>query len=185
MNAGWEPVSHNQGVYFCYQHLNIKWIIFFEIVLIFPTLYVTPLRNKPYLISKIFIFITRIHNIYLSYNFFEGTVIFPAASLLTLVSLTFHYLSNYSTVLIFNSGTLIVWIHFMPVISICTPWKHQKTRGFLMFLLGIPSNTPRVFHFETTWKQPFPRRFNVEYTQFACRDGKGPMASNGLIQRRI
>ena len=28
----------------------------------------------------------------------------------------------------------------------------------------LPTNTPRVFHVETTWKQPFPRRFNVGYT---------------------
>ena len=28
----------------------------------------------------------------------------------------------------------------------------------------IPTNTPPVFHVETTWKRSFPRRFNVEYT---------------------
>ena len=27
--------------------------------------------------------------------------------------------------------------HFMPLISFHTPWKHQKTRGFLMFSGGI------------------------------------------------
>ena len=27
-----------------------------------------------------------------------------------------------------------------------------------------PTNTPRMFHVETRWKQSFPRRFNVEYT---------------------
>ena len=27
-----------------------------------------------------------------------------------------------------------------------------------------PTITPRVFHVELTWKQLFPRRFNVEYT---------------------
>ena len=26
-----------------------------------------------------------------------------------------------------------VLIHFMPLVSFYTPWKHQKTRGFLMF----------------------------------------------------
>ena len=30
-----------------------------------------------------------------------------------------------------------VLTHFMPVISFYTPWKHQKTSGFLMFLGGI------------------------------------------------
>ena len=33
-----------------------------------------------------------------------------------------------------------------------------------------PINTPRVFHVETTWKQPFSRRFNVEYTWCVCRE---------------
>ena len=28
----------------------------------------------------------------------------------------------------------------------------------------IHTNTPPVFHVETTWKRSFPRRFNVEYT---------------------
>ena len=34
----------------------------------------------------------------------------------------------------------------------------------------VPAKTPRVFHVETTWKRPFPRRFNVEYTWYVCRD---------------
>ena len=34
---------------------------------------------------------------------------------------------------------------------------------------GFPANTPRVFHFETTWKKSFPCRFNVEYTLCVCR----------------
>ena len=33
-----------------------------------------------------------------------------------------------------------------------------------------PTNTPRVFHVETTWKRSFLRRFNVEYTWCVCRD---------------
>ena len=28
--------------------------------------------------------------------------------------------------------------------------------------LEYPTNTPSGFHVETTWKRPFPRRFNVE-----------------------
>ena len=30
--------------------------------------------------------------------------------------------------------------------------------------VSIPTNTPCVFHVETTWKRSFPHRFNVEYT---------------------
>ena len=33
----------------------------------------------------------------------------------------------------------------------------------------FPTNTPRVYHVETMWKRPFPRRFNVEYTWCVCR----------------
>ena len=33
----------------------------------------------------------------------------------------------------------------------------------------FPTNTPRVFHVETTWNRSFPRRFNVEYTWSVCR----------------
>ena len=32
-----------------------------------------------------------------------------------------------------------------------------------------PTNTPRGFHVETTWKRPFPRRFNVEPAWSVCR----------------
>ena len=34
---------------------------------------------------------------------------------------------------------------------------------------NISTNTPRVFHVETTWKLPFPRRFNVEYKCCVCK----------------
>ena len=34
--------------------------------------------------------------------------------------------------------------------------------------IGYPTNTPRVFHVITTWKRPFPRRFNVEYMWCVC-----------------
>ena len=33
-----------------------------------------------------------------------------------------------------------------------------------------PTNTPRVFHVETTWKPSFPRRFNVEFTWCVRRE---------------
>ena len=39
-----------------------------------------------------------------------------------------------------------------------------KYRFCLLIFLNLPTNTPLVFHVETTWKGPFPRRFNVEYT---------------------
>ena len=35
--------------------------------------------------------------------------------------------------------------------------------------LCIPTNTPRVFRFETTWKRSFPCRFKVEYTCCVCK----------------
>ena len=31
-----------------------------------------------------------------------------------------------------------------------------------------PTNTPRGFHVEMTWKRPFPRRFNLESTLCLC-----------------
>ena len=40
--------------------------------------------------------------------------------------------------------------------------------------ITFPANKPRVFHDEKTWKQKFPRRFNVEYKWSICR-------VNGLI----
>ena len=33
-----------------------------------------------------------------------------------------------------------------------------------------PTNTSRVFHVETTWNRPFPRRLNVEYTWCVCKE---------------
>ena len=36
-------------------------------------------------------------------------------------------------------------------------------------LLDYPTNTPRVFHVEMTWQQPFPRRFNLESMRYVCR----------------
>ena len=37
-------------------------------------------------------------------------------------------------------------------------------------LTGIPTNTSRGFHVETTWKRSFPRRFNVESAWCVCWD---------------
>ena len=36
-------------------------------------------------------------------------------------------------------------------------------------LLTFPTNTPLGFHVETTWKRPFPRRFNMESMWCVCR----------------
>ena len=43
------------------------------------------------------------------------------------------------------------------------------SRYYLFALRCYPTNTPRVFHVEATWKRLFPRRFNVEYTWCVCR----------------
>ena len=37
----------------------------------------------------------------------------------------------------FLSNQISVLTHFMPLISFDTPWKHQKTRGFLILSGGI------------------------------------------------
>ena len=45
--------------------------------------------------------------------------------------------------------------HFMPLVYFCTPWKHQKTTGFLMF----SGDTERIIAwngFNGTWKIILP-----------------------------
>ena len=50
--------------------------------------------------------------------------------------------------------------------------------AILMFVIGVlklfkrsyPTNIPREFHVETTWKRLLPRRFNVEYTWCIFRE---------------
>ena len=37
-----------------------------------------------------------------------------------------------------------------------------------IWFIRYPTNTPRVFHVETTWKQQFLHRFNVENTWCVC-----------------
>ena len=37
-------------------------------------------------------------------------------------------------------------------------------------LCNTPTNAPRGFHVETTWKRPFPRCFNVESMWCVCRE---------------
>ena len=42
---------------------------------------------------------------------------------------------------------------------------------FVFFCFSYsPTNTPRGFYVETTWKWSFPRRFNVESTWCVCRE---------------
>ena len=49
--------------------------------------------------------------------------------------------------------------------------NERKIFGNVCLLFNeIPTNTPRGFHVETTWKRSFPRRFNVESTLCVCRD---------------
>ena len=43
---------------------------------------------------------------------------------------------------------------------------HKKIQKFTC----NPTNTPRAFHVETTWKHSFPRHFNVKYTWNVCRE---------------
>ena len=44
---------------------------------------------------------------------------------------------------------------------------------FKSFLTLYPTNTPRGFHVETTWKRRFPRRFNEESKWCVCRVRSG------------
>ena len=39
--------------------------------------------------------------------------------------------------LLLTSSSVSLLTHFMPLVSLYTPWKHQKTSGFLIFLGGI------------------------------------------------
>ena len=49
------------------------------------------------------------------------------------------------------------------------PSKTSKMKVFAKIVDGYPTNTPRRFHVETTWKRPFSLRFNVESTWCVCR----------------
>ena len=50
-------------------------------------------------------------------------------------------------------------------------WQYYlKEKIFnLQLVIIFLTNTPPVFHVETTWKRSFPRRFNVEFTWRVCR----------------
>ena len=48
-----------------------------------------------------------------------------------------------------------------------------------------PTNTPRGFHVETTWKRSFPRRFNVESTWCVCKDYHCPDSLKLITRLRL
>ena len=61
----------------------------------------------------------------------------------------------------------------------CFSLKLYLKIGFIKFQFNVhtskftssnPTNIPRAFHLETTWKRPFLRHFNVEYTWCVCRE---------------
>ena len=49
--------------------------------------------------------------------------------------------TSFASILQLSIQSLFLWlgylIHFMQLVSFYSPWKHQKTRGFLMFSEGI------------------------------------------------
>ena len=58
-----------------------------------------------------------------------------------------------------------------------TNFKRKTSMKILTFLTSYcerrnPTNTPRVFPVETTWKRSFPCRFYVEYTWSVCKKSK-------------
>ena len=72
-----------------------------------------------------------------------------------------------------NLGTMVLWAAiFFWKISRTLPQPYKLNERFLwellLFVNGNPANIPSVFHVETTRKQPFPRRFNVEYRRCVC-----------------
>ena len=58
------------------------------------------------------------------------------------------------------------------IIAACTQSRRETQPchfpEYCLEMLIEPTNAPRVFHVETTWKRPFPRRFNVEYMWRVC-----------------
>ena len=48
-----------------------------------------------------------------------------------------------------------------------------------------PTNTPRGFHVETTWKRSFSRRFNVESTWCVCKDYQCPDCLKLITRLRL
>ena len=50
----------------------------------------------------------------------------------------------------------------------CKVFDKVWHEGLIFKLKTYPTNTPRGFHVETTWKRPLPRRFSVEFTWCVC-----------------
>ena len=67
-----------------------------------------------------------------------------------------------------------IYEYLYPVKKYYLLWSHliklyQNFITIYAFVLWrIPTNTPCVFHVETTWKRSFPRVFNVEHTRCIC-----------------
>ena len=47
-------------------------------------------------------------------------------------------------------------------------FKNTNSLENVCRLIFFPTNTPCIFHVETTWKRSFSRRFKVEYTWCVC-----------------
>ena len=45
--------------------------------------------------------------------------------------------------------------HFMPLVSFYTPWKHQKTIGFLMFSAGLERDSSMKWVKRSSYKKQF------------------------------
>ena len=65
---------------------------------------------------------------------------------------------------LFKMNVVMVVTKQLPYDNYIVSDGHSWVRDFK------PTNTPRVFHIETTWEQLFPRRFNVEDTWCVCRE---------------
>ena len=68
---------------------------------------------------------------------------------------------------------------FEPQLHLQIPRRQLRLKTACLFRKEVvatgyyPTNAPRGFHVETTWKGSFPRRFNVESTWCVCRVHKG------------
>ena len=77
---------------------------------------------------------------------------------------------------------------FEPQLHLQIPRRQLRLKTACLFRKEVvatgyyPTNAPRGFHVETTWKGSFPRRFNVEYTWFVCR---GPVNSDKLHKSKV
>ena len=65
--------------------------------------------------------------------------------------------------------------------------KQNRCWGLMLYCSSYeyPTNTPRGFHVETTWKRSFPRRFNVESTWCVCRVVSSPIVGVSISPPKI